>query len=146
MEFVVLCANYWLCWRVRLLDGISSYVMWRKYCGAWYCRWVTRGIYMTTCTQMGLDIVIIIIYVYIHVKTCLSGWRNATIFFVPGLFMHWYSVCREQWIRAKYERQEFIAEVDEVKRPYTTGNLISFIAVHLDRLALTHFCLYFVEG
>lgn len=30
-------------------------------------------------------------------------------------------ICLEQWIRAKYERMEFIEEIEEVKRPYITG-------------------------
>ena len=30
-------------------------------------------------------------------------------------------VCREQWIRAKYERKEFLAETLDADRPYTAG-------------------------
>ncbi len=30
-------------------------------------------------------------------------------------------VCREQWIRGKYERKEFILEATDDERPYTIG-------------------------
>jgi len=30
-------------------------------------------------------------------------------------------VCREQWIRAKYERKEFILEATDDERPYVVG-------------------------
>lgn len=32
-----------------------------------------------------------------------------------------HRVHREQWIRAKYERREFVAGVKDVDRPYITG-------------------------
>ena len=31
------------------------------------------------------------------------------------------SVLREQWIRAKYERKEFVPSAPEMSRPYLTG-------------------------
>lgn len=35
--------------------------------------------------------------------------------------MH-FRICLEQWIKAKYERMEFIPETEEIKRPYVAGN------------------------
>ncbi len=34
------------------------------------------------------------------------------------------SVCREQWIRAKYERKEFVEEVGDSRPSYMTGGLL----------------------
>ena len=38
--------------------------------------------------------------------------------------VHSYSVCLEQWIRAKYERKEFAPESDMSKTPYTAGGWV----------------------
>ena len=33
------------------------------------------------------------------------------------------SVCREQWIRAKYDRKEFLSDKTDESIPYMTGEL-----------------------
>ena len=33
------------------------------------------------------------------------------------------SVCREQWIRAKYDRKEFLSDKTDESIPYITGEL-----------------------
>lgn len=38
-----------------------------------------------------------------------------------GLLVNLCRVCREQWIRAKYERREFVLEATDEERPYTIG-------------------------
>ena len=37
------------------------------------------------------------------------------------------SVCREQWIRAKYERKEFVLEATDDERPYTVGEALTAV-------------------
>ena len=39
-------------------------------------------------------------------------------------FVYSFRVVREQWIRAKYERKEFLVEHDESHRPYQTGTCV----------------------
>ncbi len=43
------------------------------------------------------------------------------------LYLHFHRILREQWIRAKYERREFVLDADEDRlRPYTTGERVSY--------------------
>ena len=49
-----------------------------------------------------------------------------------------YRVCREQWIRAKYERKEFVLEATDDERPYTIGTFIINSVYGLIRTCLRH--------
>ena len=44
-------------------------------------------------------------------------------------YSHVSRVIREQWIRAKYERKEFLAEAADDDRTYTTGQLAVCVCV-----------------
>ena len=53
----------------------------------------------------------------IHYKMTLQ--RYLLFFFCPLSL----SVCRDQWIRAKYERKEFAKDADDSKKQYLTGRI-----------------------
>ncbi len=59
---------------------------------------------------------------------CAQCQSNIVAFVIGSLYVHTYlraailcSVCREQWIRAKYDRKEFVLEATDDERPYTIG-------------------------
>lgn len=58
----------------------------------------------------------------------------------------YFSVCLEQWIRAKYERMEFIPGAGEAKQPYIAGNSGSHMrALLLLYLLLRCILSYFID-
>ena len=47
------------------------------------------------------------------------------LYMITALCLLYSSVCREQWIRAKYERKEFLHTENGIvdsEKPYITGN------------------------
>lgn len=52
------------------------------------------------------------------------------------MFVFEFSVLRDQWIRAKYERKEFTGEPKNQSIPYTTGDVIHRVCCQ----SLTSWC------
>ena len=65
---------------------------------------------------------------------CQQCFISQSISYAALLLLHYthnYRVCLEQWIKAKYERMEFIPETDEVKRSYVSGTKIQNLLLRM---------------
>lgn len=62
-----------------------------------------------------------------------------------SFILYVYSVCKEQWIMAKYDREQFLPNAGDGKRPYMTGKkqfttMMQWLC-HADWITiLTHAC------